>query len=140
MAKYLLTNARVVVGSTDLSDHAFSLDTPEETEQVEVSGFNATRTREFLPGLIDQTITIGFLQDFASSNVHATLQPLYSGGSIFAMYVQPFASGTDAQNPKFGGSAVIYSYNGLSGELNARGEVTATFKPAPGASFAWSTS
>jgi len=140
MAKYLLTNAKVMVGTTDLSDHAFSLDTPEEAEQVDVSGFSPTRTREFLPGVITQTVTIGFLQDFGSSSVHNTLQPLFASGSAFAFYVQPDATnGTSDTNPIFGGSAALYSYNGLSGELNARGEITATFLPATNTAFAWST-
>ncbi len=135
MSKYLLTNAGVVIGSTDLSNHAFSLDTPEEAEQVDVSGFSSTSTREFLPGVIDQTITIGFLQDFAGSSVHATLEPLFSSGTTFAIKV--YAVGTTGTN--FGGTASLYSYNGLSGELNARGEVSATFKPASNTLFAWAT-
>ncbi len=136
MSKYLLTNAGVLVNSVDLSNHAFSLDTPEEAEQVDVSGFSATRTREFLPGVIDQTITIGFLQDFAGSSVHDTLNGLFSGTSTFPIKV--YAVGTTGTN--FGGTASLYSYNGLSGELNARGEVSATFKPASNSLFAWSSS
>lgn len=141
MAKYLLTNAKVTIGTTDLSGHAFSLDTPESAEQVDVSGFSATRTREFLPGVIDQTITIGFLQDFGTASVHQTLQPLFASGSAFAISIQPDATaGTSDTNPWFGGSANMYEYNGLSGELNARGEVSATFKPSTNSLFAWSTS
>lgn len=141
MAKYLLTNAKVVVGSTDLSDHAFSLSTPEEAERVDVSGFSQFRFREYLAGMIEQEITIGFLQDFASSKVHQTLQPLFASGTTFAIYVMPDASaGTSASNPKFGGTASLFAYNGLDGELGARGEITATFAASTGAGLAWSTS
>ncbi len=135
MSKYLLTNAGVLVNNVDLSNHAFSLDTPESAEQVDVSGFSATRTREFLPGVIDQTITIGFLQDFAGSSVHETLSALFASGTTFPLKV--YAVGTTGTN--FGGTASIYEYNGLQGELNARGEVPATFKPASNSLFAWST-
>ena len=51
MAKFLLTDVRVVVNGRDLSDHAVSVDTPSSKEQVDVSGFSPTGTREFLPGL-----------------------------------------------------------------------------------------
>jgi hypothetical protein len=54
--------------------------------------------------------------------------------------VQPSSSaGTTATNPIYGGTAVLFEYNGLSGALNARSETTATFKPAPGSRFSWGT-
>jgi hypothetical protein len=140
MSKFLLNDVRVVVNSVNLSDHAFNIDTPSEKEQVDVSGFSPTGTREFLPGLADQTIEVQFENDFSASSVHATLEPLYSSGSAFPLYVQPVSAlGTSATNPIYGGTAVLYSYNGLSGGLAARAETTATFRPAPNSRFAWGT-
>lgn len=141
MPKYLLTNAKVTVAGQNLSQFAFSLDTPDEREEVDVSGFSPTSTREFLPGPRDQTITVGFLQGFGSAEPHRVLEPLYSGGSAFLIEIQPDATAAVGPgNPKFGGTASMYSYNGLAGELNARGEIEATFRPASGAGFAWATS
>lgn len=140
MGKYINTDVKVVVNSVDLSNHAFGVDTPSEKEQIDVSGFSPTGTREFLPGLADQTIEVRFLQDFGTNSVHQTLNPLYTSGTTFVVSVQPDSdTGTSATNPVYGGTAVLYSYNGLSGELNARGEITATFKPAPNSLFAWGT-
>jgi hypothetical protein len=140
MPKYLLTNAKVMVNGTDLSRFAFSLDTPDTREQVDVSGFNPTASREYLPGQRDQTITIGFLQGFGSSEPHRVLQPVYESGTSFAISVQADATASVGPgNPTFGGTASLYDYNGLAGQLNARGEITATFKPAPNSVFAWGT-
>lgn len=140
MSKFIFTDGKVMVNGRDLSDHAFRISTPDEKEQVDVSGFSATGTREYLPGLADQTIEVSFLQDFGTNSVHQTLQPLYSSGTAFAMFVQPDSdAGTSAANPLYGGSASLYSYNGLDGELNSRGEVVATFRPAPLSSFSWGT-
>jgi hypothetical protein len=140
MSKYLLTNAKVTVAGTDLSSFAFSLDTPEEREEVDVSGFNPNGTREYLPGLRDQTITVGFLQGFGSAEPHRVLQPLFQSGTTFAILVQPDATaGTSASNPTFSGTASLYAYNGLAGELNARGEITASFRPASNTGFQWGT-
>jgi hypothetical protein len=141
MAKFLATDIKVVVNNVNLSDHADSVDTPSESEQIDVSSFSPTRTREFLPGLADQTIEVEFLQDFASAKVHATLYPLYSGGSSFPLFVQPDSdAGTSATNPVYGGTAQLFSYNGLGGAtLNDPVKITATFKPAPNASFSWGT-
>ena len=136
--KFLLKNVKVMVGTTDLSSHAFNVDTPSEKEQVDVSGFSATGTREYLPGMADQTIEVQFENDFAASQVHATLQQMFANGTIQVVYVQPDATApVSATNPAYGGQASLFSYNGLSGALNARSETTATFKPAPGSSFQW---
>ena len=140
MAKYINTDVKVVVNNYNLSDHSFRVSTPSEKEQVDVSGFSATGTREFLPGVADQTIEVSFLQDFGTNSVHQVLEPLYRLGSAFPMFVQPDSDvGTSASNPIFGGTANLFTYNGLDGELNSRGEVTATFKPSAGSRFAWGT-
>ena len=140
MPKFLLGDCKVVVNNVNLSTFAFNVDTPSTKEQVDVSGFSPTGAREYLPGQEDQTITIQFLQDFGSGKVHQTLEPLYSSGSAFPLYVQPDSdSGTSATMPLFGGSASLYGYNGLSGALSARAEITAEFKPAGGARFVWGT-
>ena len=138
MAKATATRWKVVVGTTDLSNHAFQIDTPQEKEQIDMSGFGGTR--EFVPGIEDATLTITFIGDFGSNSVHNTLYPLYAGGSVFPVYVQPdAASGTSSTNPIFGGSASLYSYNGGPASLNERLEVEAEFKPAPNSTFSWGT-
>jgi hypothetical protein len=138
VGKYVSTDWRVVVNNRDLSDHAFNVDTPQEKEQIDVSGFGGSR--EFLQGQEDATLTIQFLGDFGSSSVHATLSALYSSGTTFPIYVQPFnGTGTSDTNPLFGGTASLFTYNGGAATLNQRGEITAEFKPAPNSTFAWGT-
>jgi hypothetical protein len=137
LSKFLLKDVKVMVGTVDLSSHAFNVDTPGTKEQVDVSGFSATGQREFLPGLADESIVIQFENDFAASQVHATLEPLYRNGTTTLVYVVPTSAAVSATNPAFGGQGVLFDYNGLSGALNARSETTATFKPAPGGTFQW---
>jgi hypothetical protein len=140
MAKYILTKAKVTIAGTDLSNFAHQLDTPDAKDQIDVSGFNPSGTREYLPGQQDQTITVGFLQGFGTSEPHRVLQPLYQSGSTFAISIVPDSTqAVSAANPSFGGTAVLYEYNGLSGALNARGEMTATFRAATGGGFQWGT-
>jgi hypothetical protein len=137
VSKFLLKDVKVMVTTVDLSSHAFNVDTPSVKEQVDVSGFSTTGTREYLPGLADQTITVQFENDFAALSVHATLQPLFQSGATFLVWVCPTSAAPSATNPAYGGQACLFDYNGLSGALNARSEITATFKPAPGSSFQW---
>lgn len=140
MAKFLLTDGYVSVNGVDLSDHAFSLDTPQERDRVDVSGFNSTGAKEFLPGSSDESCTIGFLQDFASAKVHATLEPLYRNQSTFVLEVRPTSTVVSSTNPKFTGTVALFSYNGLSGQISARGEITAEFRSANSTGpLAWAT-
>ena len=137
---FLVGDVKVLINSVDLSDQAFSVDVPFERDQVDVSTFSPVGARSFLPGVADQTITIGFRQSYASGKAHQTLYPLYSGGSSFPIYVWPDSdSGTSATNPVVGGTASIFSYNGLSGELNDSADIECEFKPAPGSNFRWGT-
>ena len=139
MPKFISTDWLVRVNSVLLSDHAFDVSITDEKEQIDVSGFSATGRREFLPGPQDQTIAISFLQDFAASSVHATIWPLYEGGSSFPILVQPDSdAGTTSSNPTYSGTASIYSYP-TGATLNERAEAVMEFKPAPNARFDWSS-
>lgn len=140
MPKYLLTDGFVSVNGVDLSNHAFRMDTPQENERVDVSGFSSTGTKEYLAGQKEESITVGFLQDFAAAKVHATLEPLFRNRTVFLIELRPTSAAVSATNPKLSGSVQLLSYNGLSGELNGRGETEATFTPATQAGLVWGTS
>ena len=103
-----------MVNAVDLSSHAFNVDTPSDKEQVDVSGFSPTGTREYLPGMADQSIDVQFENDFAATSVHATLQPLFANGTTFTVYVAPDATAPiSATNPAYGGTGTLFDYNGL---------------------------
>jgi hypothetical protein len=138
-SKYSNTDIYVYLNGVDLSNWAFSIDTPQQKDQIDVSGFNPTGSREFVPGTEDATLTVSFRQDFGSGGPHQTLQTLYASGSAFPFQVRRTSSSVSSTNPKLSGTAVMYEYNGLSGQLNAAGEFTATFKPGNGSVWAWAT-
>lgn len=140
MAKYLLTDGYVEINGVDLSDHAHTLDTPQEKERVDVSGFNSAGTKEFLPGSKDESATIGFRQDFAASKVHATCEPLFRTNATFGFSVRPTSGSVSATNPRFWGTASLFQYNGLSGEISGVGEVSVELRPATSTGFVWATS
>ena len=140
MGKYLLTDGYVEINTVDLSNYAHTLDTAQEKERVDVSGFNSSGTKEFLPGSKDETATIGFRQDFTTSKVHQTLEPLFRNATQFGFSVRSTSGTVSAQNPRFWGTASLFGYNGLSGEISSVGEVTAELHPATSTGFVWATS
>jgi len=142
MGKFLSTDWKVVVNGVVLSDHAFDVQIADEKDRVDVSGFSPTGTREFLPGLSEQGVTVQFLADFkgaAAGAVHATIYPLYTSGASFAFFVQPDSdAGTSGSNPLYGGTANVFSYP-MGATLNERTEQTVEFAPAPNSTFVWGT-
>lgn len=140
MAQFRLTNGYVSIAGVDLSDHAYSLDISQSREQVEISGFNSGGYKSFLPGSSDETVTIGFRQDFASSKVHQTLQPLYANSSTFVIVIAPNGSSISATNPAFQGTAALFEYQGLNGEFGDVSNISAVLKSGnPSSPLAWAT-
>lgn len=131
MTKFINQDLYVSVNSVNLSNHAFKVDINLTKDQVDVSGFNSTGTKEFLPGSKDEEVTIGFLQDFSStagSNVDATLWPLYNSGTSFVISVNPTSATASATNPTYSGTANLYEYHPLNGSYGDRSETDVTFK------------
>lgn len=132
MAKFINQDVSVVVNSVNLSGHAFSVEVGGEKEQVDVSGFNSSGAREFLPGLRDETIVVRFLQDFAAALVDATLYPLYNNGTAIPVVIKPTSAAVSATNPSFTATCTLYTYKSLDGTLGERSETEATFKVTSG--------
>lgn len=105
-----------------------------------MSGFNAAGTQEFLPGSKEESATIGFRQDFAAAKVHATCEPLFRNNTTFGFSIRPTSGAVSATNPRFWGTASMFEYNGLNGEISTPGEVTIELRPATATGFVWATS
>jgi hypothetical protein len=139
VAKGAATDWKVVVNSVVLSNWAFDVAVEDTKERLEVSGFNPTGSREYVPGLSEQVVTVQMRNDMASGGPFATIRPLYEGGSAFPFFVQRDSdAGTSATNPIYGGTASVFSFP-IAATLNEVEEVTYEFAPAAGATFRWGT-
>lgn len=98
MAKIVLTDAKVSINNTDLSDCVTSIDYSQEADDKETTTFGSSwRTR--VGGLKQGTVTIDFLQDYASGKVHQTINSLL--GTIATVTVQPASGSATSSNPQF---------------------------------------
>lgn len=124
MAKFVLTDASVVINSVDLSDHVESLtvnygaETPEQTAMQDI-------TRRRLPGLIDWTVDLTMRSDFAASSVDATLFPLV-GAAAVVLVIKPTSASVSATNPTFTGNVLVGTYNPLAGTVGDTSNSTTT--------------
>jgi hypothetical protein len=117
MAALVLTNAYITINSVNLSDHIASVTLTTADDVIETTAFGSTaRTR--VSGLGDNSIALEFHQDYATSNVEATIYPLL--GSTTTVVVKPNGSSTAATNPSYTFTTLVSEWtplNGAVGEL-----------------------
>lgn len=127
MAKHVLTNAFVEVDAVDLSNHFSTIEVNTERDEVDVTGFGSTQ-REILLGLGDGTISGEVFQDFATGSVDETLWPLSQGDTPFVVRVRADAGVVSATNPEYTMTAVLPTFNPLSGSVGEANSTSVTFR------------
>ena len=117
MAKFVLTNPEITVNSVDLSDHVGSVSISENYAEVATTAFGDTAVTR-IAGLGDHSISLDFHEDFAASEVHATIAGLV--GSTTTVSVKPVNTTTSATNPAFSATVLVTEWpllNGAVGDL-----------------------
>lgn len=134
MARLVLTDAYVVLASTDISQYVTSVTLSSTLDVVETTGMSSTaRTR--VAGLRDNQLTLEFNQDFASGALEALIYPSDATtkiGTAVAMTVKPTSAATSATNPEYGFSALITEWQSVSGSVGELATVSVTW-PISGA-------
>ena len=140
MARLVLTNVEVTIGTVNLSDHIASVTLGSTYDVVETTAFAgvsgaagnvplAAKTR--VAGLVDNSVTFEFHQDFAAASVEATIYPLL--GTVVPVVVQPVAAANvSADNPSYSFNAVISEWTPLNGAVGELATASVTW-PITGA-------
>ena len=129
MARIVLTDAKVTINSVNLSDHIASVSLAMSTDVVETSAFNSTAAKTRVAGLQDNSVTLEFHQDYATSNVEATIYPLL--GSNTTIVVSP-TSTVSASSPSYSFSATVSEWTPLNGGVGELATASVTW-PISGA-------
>jgi len=130
MARIVLTNAFISVGGVDLSDLVASVTLNSTFDVVETTAFSSTAAKTRVAGLADNSISLEFHQDYATSEVEQTIYPLL--GTAAAVIVKPNGSTTSAFNPSYTCSAVISEWTPLNGTVGELATASVTW-PVTGA-------
>ena len=124
MSKIVLTDAKVTINSVNLSDHINNITLETKDDIIETSAFGSTaKTR--VAGLADNQVTLDFHQDFATTNVEATIYPLI--GQTTTIVVQPTSAAVGATNPTYTFSAVIVDWTPLKGQIGQLATASVTW-------------
>jgi|TARA_R100001163_G_C5047176_1_gene184358 hypothetical protein len=114
MAIYMNETVTVTVNSVDLTDHITSIDFTESVSEIETTAMgDANVTR--IGGLKDGSVSISWHQDFASSEVYATLNPLL--GTTTTVVVKPTSGAVSATNPSKSVSCLVTELPFVSGAV-----------------------
>lgn len=120
MAVFAITAEYVALnGSAALNDHVKSATLTVDSAQLDSTTMGDTWL-EITGGVKSGSLSIEFLDDFAASNVDATLWPLF--GTNVTFEIRPTDAAVSATNPKYTGSVHIaqHSLGGAHGELAAK--------------------
>ena len=104
MAVYMSDDLQITINSVDLSNHVTSVTFSEITDALETTAFGQS-FRSRIGGLKDGTIDVEFNQDFAASNVQATIRTLL--GTVVVVVLKPTAGSISATNPSYTFSVLV---------------------------------
>jgi hypothetical protein len=130
MARIVLTNAKITINSVDLSDHIASVTLSTSLDVVDTTGFSSTAARTRVSGLQDNSLTLEFHQDYATSNVEATIYPLI--GTNTTVVISPTSAAVGPLNPYYTCSANVAEWQPLSGAVGELATASVTW-PISGA-------
>jgi hypothetical protein len=134
MAKLVLTNAYVVLASTDISSYVSSVSLSTTYDVVETTAFGDT-ARKRIAGLADNSISLEFHQDFASGALEELIYPSDATskiGTAVAMEIRPVNTTVGATNPKYSFSALITEWTPVNGAVGELATISVTW-PISGA-------
>ena len=117
MAVFALTNVYVEINSTSsVNDHVKSAQLSIDVADLDSTAMGDT-WKESTAGVKSGTLTLEYLDDYASASVDAVLWPLL--GTVVTFKVRPDAGAVSATNPSYFGSVLISQTNlgGAHGDL-----------------------
>lgn len=135
MARIVLTNVEVTIAGVDLSNHIASVtlgSTYDVLETTAFAGGNVPQAaKERIAGLVDNSVTFEFHQDFAAASVEATIYPLL--GTLANVTVKPIdGTAISAQNPEYQFNALVSEWTPLNGAVGELATASVTW-PISGA-------
>ena len=99
MAIFAATDYDVTVNSVNLSDHLNSVELSIDVAELDTTNFDSDGWTEVIGGRKSGTVSLNFMQDFAASEVEATIYPLI--GSTTSLTIKPTSGAITSSNPGY---------------------------------------
>jgi hypothetical protein len=114
MARLVLTNPSISINSVDLTDRIAQVAIDMSFAEVETTAFGDSAVTR-VAGLGDHSVSLSFHQDFATSEVEATIYPLL--GTTTTVVVKPVNTTTSSTNPSYSFTALVTEWSPISGTV-----------------------
>ena len=125
MAVLSLKDASITINSVALSDHANSVTLNYEIDSIEVTAFGSTG-HTFTGGLQNNSVEVSLMQDFAASNVEATVYGLV--GTTTTIAIKATSAATSATNPLYTiSNAFLAAHTPVAGAVGELAMTTLSF-------------
>jgi hypothetical protein len=112
MAVYLGNGVQVTVNSVDLSTYVTSVTLNRSMDELEITAMGDSG-HKFVAGLEASSVTIDFLNDWASAKVGQTLDTLM--GTTTTVTMKPGSGVTSATNPLYTFSVLVNNITPING-------------------------
>ena len=124
MAKFAATDYFVSINGTDFSTSLNSVELAIEADDLETTAFGqGFRTR--IGGLKQASVTLNFMQDFASGSVDAILSPLLA--TLATVVIKPTSGTVTSQNPAYQFTALVTQYSPFASSIGDLASLSVTF-------------
>jgi len=121
--------AVLTINSVDLSDHMTQASLDIEYDSVTTTSFGDT-VETLIAGIGRATLAVTFNQDYAASEVDATLNGLV--GTTTAFVFKATGASVSATNPSYAGTVLVTQYTPMSAEVGALSTLSVSW-PVTGA-------
>lgn len=126
MPKLVYTNAYVSINSVVLSSRVRSISISQEWEDLDSSAMGDL-VRQHEVGIGDDSFEVEFYQDFAAGSVDQTLSPLAGSNTGFPFELRPVNTTVSTTNPKYTGTAKLFTYQPIAGSHGQMAMTTVRF-------------
>jgi hypothetical protein len=125
MATHYLTDVDFTLNSVDLSSDVASITLTTSRAVDSDTAMGDTSMSYIAGGVKSWSLSVTFNQDFAASDVDATLAAIEAGDAAVPIIILPTSAGVGATNPKWTGNVILASYDPITGSHGAVHTVTA---------------
>lgn len=112
----------LALGGTNFSDHVESAELELEADEVDYTNMGSGGWAEKKGGIKAGNLKLVLQQDFAASNIDATLWAAF--GSTLTFEVRPTNAAASATNPKYTGTLLVSKYQPIAGKVGDKVVVT----------------
>lgn len=124
MAKLVLTDPRIFLDGSNVSDHVASISFGTVYDLVEVTQMGDIAKKR-VAGLEDNSLTLELHQDFGAAQIESIIYP--NRGLVIGCTVRPTTAAISATNPEYSFQVLVAEWSPLSGSAGDLATVNVTW-------------